>query len=446
MEYINKIICGSDLEILPKLPAGSVNCCVTSPPYWGLRDYGVEPVIWDGDREFYSESLKKFIPINCKHDFGEYDSKLLHENRQNLNGGTLGNPKYRKNLHGFGKAKAGFCSKCGAWRGSLGLEPTLELYIKHLCDIFDEIKRVLRKDGTCFVNIGDSYGGNNSRASDGGRADYGNKREGIFSKANAKSLCLIPQRFVIEMVNRGWILRNTIIWHKPNCMPSSAKDRFTVDFEYIYFFVKSKKYWFEQQFEEYTAPLDRWGGDNLKAVNKSDWDEGTGQSTYRDRNMRPNDQGRNKRAVWTIPTQPFPEAHFAVYPEKLIEPIIKAGCPRYVCKKCGKARVKIIEYKGGTIGESWHNHSKDLEEGMHQSLGGLDKQGDNPYQRVEIGYTDCGCNAGFEGGIIIDPFMGAGTTAVVAKKQGKKYTGIEIKQDYIDMANKRIRKIPETLF
>ncbi|GAI80398.1 unnamed protein product, partial [marine sediment metagenome] len=130
MDYINQIILGHALNVLPQLPAESVSCVTCSPPYWSLRDYGVEPVIWDEDKEFYSESLKKFIPMNCKHDFGEYSSKLLHENRQNLDGGTLGNPQYRKNLHGFGSAKAGFCSKCGAWRGSLGLEPTFELYIK----------------------------------------------------------------------------------------------------------------------------------------------------------------------------------------------------------------------------------------------------------------------------------------------------------------------------
>ncbi|MBE9591908.1 MAG: hypothetical protein IMF19_00365, partial [Proteobacteria bacterium] len=116
---------------------------VTSPPYWGLRDYGNKPQIWDGDR-------------NCEHDFNEYNSKLLHENRQNLNGGTLGNSGYRKNLHGFGNAKAGFCHKCGAWKGNFGLEPTVDLYIKHLCDIFDEAKEVLRDDGTCWVNIGDT--------------------------------------------------------------------------------------------------------------------------------------------------------------------------------------------------------------------------------------------------------------------------------------------------
>jgi len=389
----------------------------------------------------------------------------LHENRQNLDGGTLGNPQYRKNLHGFGSAKAGFCSKCNAWRGSLGLEPTFELYIKHLCDIFDEGKRVLRKDGTCWVNLGDSYGGiqgkNCGWPDSKTKADVPQQTK---PKHLAKSLMLIPQRFAIEMVNRGWILRNTIIWHKPNCMPSSAKDRFTVDFEYLYFFVKSKEtqfwtnnktgdcvrkqplgtkgiegedwewrevgnnysnsdtkideeiaeslgsprarkyrevkrkkvslwtghdYWFEQQFEKYAPASDVRYRQKLrpgKIYNlKQPYKENLPYHSIKRRNndkdglcVGGDNQGRNKRAVWTITTHPFPEAHFAVFPETLIETPFKAGCPK--------------------------------------------------------------------GGIVLDPFMGAGTTAVVAKKQGKRYIGIEIKQEYIDMANKRIRAIPELLF
>jgi len=286
-----------------------------------------------------------------------------------------------------------------------------------------------------------------------------------------KSLCLIPQRFVIEMVNRGWILRNIIIWHKSNCMPSSAKDRFTVDFEYVYFFVKNKKYWFEQQFKKYAPDtLHRMN----RGLNVNKWTLGADGQTphnlsqprlnkkrgykikqpsqeiqrpqHHGKDINYNENGRNKRCVWKIPTKSFKEAHFATFPETLIEPMIKAGCPEYICKKCGKARVKIIEYKGGTIGKSWHDHSKDLEKGMHQSLGGLDKQGDKAYQRIDKGYTNCNCNAGFEGGIILDPFMGAGTTALVALRQRKNFIGIEIKQEYIDMIYKRIANVQQRIF
>ena len=160
--------------------------------------------------------------------------------------------------------------------------------------------------------------------------------------------------------------------------------------------------------------------------------------------------GRNKRAVWTIPTKPFPEAHFAVYPEKLIEPMIQAGCPRYVCKKCGKARVKIIDNSerintrpGLDTGNMKSGKDIDPNKELHKSDLSKYRQ---QIRYKEIGLTDCGCNAGFEGGVVLDPFSGAGTTAVVAKKQGKQYIGIELKQEYIDMANKRIKAIPELLF
>ena len=519
MDYINQIILGNALYELPKLPAESVNCCICSPPYWSLRDYGIEPVIWDGDKD-------------CKHEWG-----LPIAGAGKNNDKTAGKIQ-RANKGSIGRDNgpdSNFCIKCGAWKGSLGLEPTFELYIKHLCDIFDEVKRVLRKDGTCWVNMGDSYGGSGNRSghtletSNLNRLTIGYGATGGNQKATRgyeKSLLDIPYRFSIEMINRGWIKRNTLIWHKPNCMPSSANDRFTIDFEYLFFFTKNNKaifwtnektlecvdkkplgvkgiegkdwewrligenyenyntkisredaekynslkarkyrnkgmkkvslwtghdYWFEQQFEEsidpesYTGRRKRNAGTMAKHDKKNYLMAGSIQKdgTLKYGQKYPN---RNKRAVWIIPTQPFPEAHFAVYPEGLIEIPIKAGCPEFICKKCGKARVKIYEYQGGTIGKSWHDHSKDLEEGMHQSLGGLDKQGDKPYQRVDVGYSDCGCGAGWESGIVLDPFMGAGTTAKVAIKQRKRFTGIEIKKEYIEMSKRGIAKVQRNLF
>jgi len=557
---INKIILGNALNILKTLPAESVNCVVTSPPYFSLRDYGIEPVIWDGDK-------------NCKHEFNEYDSKLLHENRQNLDGGTLGNPEYRESLHGFGKAKAGFCLKCGAWRGSLGLEPTFELYIKHLCDIFDEVKRVLRKDGTCFVNMGDSYAGSGkagsnpeyqNRHTEFGKPSTHHERFGMpTNKMNYpdKSLCLIPQCFVIEMVNRGWIAHNIIIWNKPNCMPSSAKKRFTVDYEPVFFFSKSNKalfwtnektlkcvskrpsgtkgeegkdwewrscpacsnknyfnyrtrdvmrkekdcpqfkasdeekenikkkicprckglkrvkyslwishdYWFEQQFEEYapdTLPrMDR-------GVNINKWTFGADGQTphnlsqprlrkkrgykikqndpkqihpkYHGKDINYGKYGRNKRCVWKIPTKSFKAAHFATFPETLIEPIIKAGCPEFICKKCGKARVKIYEnHRQETRPGNYSKYTDDYYVNSKRPEGLKKRIINNP---IEIGYSDCGCNAGFESGIVCDPFMGAGTSALVALKQRKRFIGIEIKQEYIDMSKRRIKIVQPDLF
>lgn len=288
---IDKIIHSDSLEGLRTLDSESVDCVVTSPPYWALRDYGV--------------------------------------------------------------------------KGQLGLEATFSEYLEKLWAIFDEVQRVLKPTGTCWVNIGDTYsnsGGAGSQYKRSKRREEtaGMKKYGGHSCDNLPVKCLIqiPSRFAIGMCERGWTLRNELIWHKPNCMPSSTKDRFTVDFEKIFFFVKNKKYYFETQYEKATYT------DSRK-------DKGT--MIYNNRNTKCGVSAtdkRNKRAVWSICTQAYPEAHFAVYPEKLIEPMIAAGCP--------------------------------------------------------------------VGGVVLDPFMGSGTTAVVALSQKKHYIGIELNEEYIKLAKKRI--------
>ena len=252
---MNHIYQGDALEVLQSLESQQVDMCVTSPPYWGLRDYGVE--------------------------------------------------------------------------GQLGLEPDFNEYIDKLCTIFDEVKRVLKDEGTCWVNISDTYGGSGAGTTkDLKKVEKYNPKESFTLKKLTpssklrstnlqKSLIGIPFRFALEMINRGWILRNTIIWHKPNCMPSSVKDRFTVDFEYLFFFSKNKKYYFEQQ----TEPV--------KTVNTTRTSlNGLGNGELAG-NLRfgSNGKHRNMRTVWKIPTKPYKGAHFAVFPEELIETPIKAGCP-----------------------------------------------------------------------------------------------------------------------
>ena len=191
MIEVNKIYSGHALEVLKTFDDESINMCITSPPYWGLRDYKTNPVKWsDG------------------------------------------------------------------WEGELGTEPDFNQYINHLCDIFDEVKRVLKDDGTCWVNLGDTYGGCSLNSSYGiktkGETSFLKSVEHLQKTAHtrgkySKSLLLLPFRFAIEMMNRGWTVRNVIIWQKPNATPSSAKDRFTVDFEYLFFFSKKKKYYFCNQ-------------------------------------------------------------------------------------------------------------------------------------------------------------------------------------------------------
>ena len=424
------ILCGDVLEKLKELSDESVDCIVTSPPYYGLRDYGTAK--WEGGDP------------NCDHK----GKPLAHQT--SIHQRTQPQCNNQPDERTFEIYKD-ICKKCGAKRidQQLGLEPTLNEYLDKMLLITAELKRVLKKTGTMWWNHGDSY--NSHSTGNGGVGGLeGQRKNKQDNRANAhrkfqypdKCLMLQAHRLAIRMVDeQGWILRNQIIWHKPNVMPSSVKDRFTVDFEPIFFFSKSKKYWFEQQFEDRVSS-NSWNesfnmrvrdvGRSKKASHqyKATDDEirkytekkkmgggGTGFKNHSE-DYRPDGTligipgKRGMRSVWKIPTRSFKEAHFATFPETLIKTPIKAGCPEFICKKCGKSREKIIE-RGELIS----------------------------YEKKVLGYTDCGCNAGFEGGVVLDPFMGACTTALVAKKLGRRYIGIELNPDYIKICEDRLKPL-----
>jgi site-specific DNA-methyltransferase (adenine-specific) len=355
------------------------------------------------------------------------------------------------NYDHFGKAEQGnFCLKCHAWKGELGLEPTIELYISHLILIFDEVKRVLKRTGTCWVNIGDSYSGSGQgKNGDGTIGKLTNKgtvedefRHGIGGVVGipAKSLCLIPERFALAMVTQNWICRNDIIWYKANPMPESVKDRFTGTYEHVYFFVKNKKYWFEQQFEkaDYDGRQDTIMKPSGKYADRNHMIEGMNANSVHTRGAErwPNEIGgvqmRNKRDVWEINTQPYPEAHFATYPEKLCEIPILSGCPSMICTKCGKAREKIYESNND-------KRTRKTGEGQDTTVGTQGRAGEPDL--IDKGYSDCGCNAPFEPGTVSDPFCGSGTTLAVAKRLNRKSIGIELNPDYCRLAQDRVSKI-----
>jgi len=236
-----------------------------------------------------------------------------------------------------------------------------------------------------------------------------------------------------------WILRNSIVWWKPNCIPSSVKDRFTVDYEMLFFFTKSKKYYFETQYEpaETNLPIVKKKQIGLSQTHDKDpW----GSMGYSNGGT-----GRNKRCVWVITTKPYSEAHFATYPEDLCETPIKAGCPEFVCKKCGKAREKIKEIikNNPEFNQVKGNDTANIHFGGVR----LTNNGTTPHFEpptiIDKGYTDCGCNAGWEGGIVLDPFFGAGTTGLVALKQNKKFIGIELNPEYVTIAKNRLKPFLE---
>lgn len=464
---INQIMNGDALTHLKELPDQCINMVMTSPPYWGLRDYGID--------------------------------------------------------------------------NQLGLEDTFYDYINKLCDIFDEVKRILRDDGVIFVNIGDTYyGGGNNRGNNSPISDKQKSNRGAVGQVQqdwskmdykTKSLCMIPSRFAIEMINRGWILRNEIIWYKRNAMPSSAKDRFNVDFEKIFFFTKNKNYFFETQYEQHNLEsikracrartsdkLDCGQYAHTRKNENVGYDDMMGKLERGELNHALSPFGRNKRCVWDITLRGFSGSHFAVYPEELCETPIKSGCPEFVCNKCGKPREKIFKYNNlkeeghGKIVKKDEPYSvqhregeilvrdlpeeKDILEYLRKwkclSNSKLAEKMNLPLTSVshwfsdldsthgfsyptkehwiklkelfnfddtydlamtkeyyksaevmgneykEVGLSDCGCNAGFSSGIVLDMFFGAGTTGIVALKQGKKFIGIELNSEYIEIAKKRL--------
>jgi len=509
----NKILCGNVLAELRKFPDECVDTIITSPPYWGLRNYGESTkTIWDDDPD-------------CDHKWIGRRVSLLHENRQGL--GRQGRPSAAKTgkflyPHGYHYDLTNFCEKCGAWYGQLGLEPNLEMFIHHLLQIVAELKRILKPTGVMFWNHGDAYASTGTLRFDSNK--YGGK-SGLHSgraRTNnyiAKCMLLQNHRLAMQMIDeQGWILRNIIIWYKPNHMPASVTNRFANAYDSVYMLVKntspqyyynektmsmadhkpthltknsdwkyricpkcngkgriktqrrykkcprckstgkvkyslwhSLDYWFDlgavraphsvstlKRLKYPTSPY----GDGGKGIGCKM--TGTNKGKVGRIMLELDPSGKNPGDVWTIPTQAFSGAHFATYPEKLIEPMIKSSCPEWICNKCGKPRVRIKKTKYIVAGGK-NLHSKGLSHDAIKAMrnpgpAGM-KLGRAFAQHYTIGWTDCQCNTGWHPGVVLDPFMGSGTTGLVAKKHGRNYIGIEINPDYVEMAKERIRKV-----
>lgn len=360
---LNKIYQGDALVVLKTFEDKCVHCIVTSPPYYGLRDYGT--AVWVGGDN------------DCDHRGEAFRTK------ENINKNT-GTGKDVKNKDNYQFYKS-VCKKCGANRidSQLGLEETSEEYIANLTEVFNECKRVLRDDGTLWVNIGDSYAGS------GGAHKEHHKNPGISNsfKRNGvphwgdigqpenylapkgmkpKDLIGIPWMLAFALRDSGWYLRSEIIWYKRNPMPESVKDRPTKSHEQIFLLSKNEKYFYDAEAikELSIEPNDDRGA--RKNIKRFPTDKING---IRNSGIYPL---ANKRTVWDVTTKPYAEAHFATFPEDLIVDCIKAGCP--------------------------------------------------------------------EDGIVLDPFMGAGTTALVARKLHRNFIGIELNPAYVKLAEKRLKK------
>ena len=412
---------------------------------WGLRDYGIEPSIWDENGE-------------CEHVWGIMEGKKITQwaDGVGMKDDALADPVKRKEKRISQEPSQGqFCQLCGAWRGCLGLEPQPELYVKHLVDIFREIKRVLRKDGTVWLNLGDSYAGScqgfgtkqmtPKQASNKGTIPLTQKQSLLkdVPGLKPKDLVGIPWSVALALRDDGWWLRRDIIWSKPNPMPESVTDRPTTAHEYIFLLIKSKTYY-------YDAYAVREKSIEVKDYSKTHKIGNKRNPTNMISGLRPRTKPaiyeyKNLRSVWEMPTQPFPQSHFAVFTEKIPEICIKAGTSeKGRCPKCGNLWKRVTEKKGLTSRE-W------------QKIRGLGTKGNDPMMGIQgksiagarppdpinktIGWRPaCNCGLEPEPCIVLDPFCGAGTTLKVARKLGRKSIGIDIKKEYCDMTIPRINQ------
>jgi DNA modification methylase len=363
----DRIYCIDVLKGLGQLPDNFIDCIVTSPPYWNLRDYDI--------------------------------------------------------------------------KDQMGLEQDPDDFINKLVEIMKECKRVLKPTGTIWLNLGDSYHKNLS----------GRKKVNP-NWFQPKQRLLIPYRTAIKCQDElGLILRNDITWVKQlcnyrtkdsfgSCMPTAVRDRLNTTSESLFFFVKDPRYYFSLDSIRIPYKTKCLG---LKKISQRD-----GRGVYADerRKLNPNPKGKIPGDCIMFPLEPSKERHFAMFPQTLPELCISAGCPEQVCKKCGMPRLII---KAGKNPYSFNFRVRDVKKGRikHIDRKASEKEiksyNEKEYvsRKKEKIVLGCNCRAGYRPGIVLDPFMGSGTTAIVAKKLGRNFIGFDLNRDYIKIANRRVSEI-----
>ena len=361
------------------MPDQCVQTCVTSPPYWGLRDYGVA--------------------------------------------------------------------------GQLGLEKTPEEYCEKMTEVFREVRRVLRDDGTLWLNLGDGYARDSAKGEKfrngkghrwSGQNPNGMRGPGL-GGLKPKDLVGIPWRVAFALQADGWYLRSDIIWSKPNPMPESVTDRPTKAHEYVFLMTKSARYYYDA---EAIKERSIWGDPRKPYAPGQSDARGDGHARGGGK-IRPSvargdcvEGFRNKRTVWEISTQPYPEAHFATFPEAVVQPCIMAGTSeKGSCSKCGAPWIREVESR--LVKSPVH--------GAGSVVGRRQKSGQNNFdgagmprmnrETKTVGWQpSCSCAAGVDPCMVLDPFLGSGTVALVALKARRRYIGIELNPKYVELAKKRIEQ------
>jgi DNA modification methylase len=392
---------GEVREQLRALPENSVHAVVTSPPYWNLREYGTPPQWWG-------------VSAVCASD----EQHRLQDD--------------------------GHCHRCGGWYGELGQEPTPQEFAAHLVEVFREVRRVLRPDGVCFVNMGDSYAANRSYQVPSTKAgEVGNgKASKVPPGLKPKDLCLVPQRLAIALQDDGWWVRADVVWWKPNAMPESVEDRPARDHENVLMLTKSERYFYDRVavMEASTANPDRQGGTRRGSA---DWGHTRDTNGNNGLAQKLPTMMRNLRSVWAINTESYPGAHFAVMAKKVAERcVLAATSEKGCCAKCGAPIARVVETTSLDRNELPPDHPEwrpsrydDGKAGDPQSPGA----GQRYSEAKTVGWqATCACADETVPCTVLDPFLGSGTTAVVARRLGRNSVGVELGDEFAELARERM--------
>jgi DNA modification methylase len=390
------IMQGGALEMLPYLPDGCVQTIVTSPPYFSLRDYGIEPSPWSEVRYAPMAGLPEVV--------------------------------------------------VPAMDACLGLEPTIEAFVGHLVLVWRELRRVLRDDGCCWLNLGDSYANDGKwGGSTGGlhnpalHGDTGIGRRRTTTGLKPKDLMMIPARVALALQADGWFLRSDVIWAKKAPMPESVRDRPTRSHEHVFLLTKAARYFYDGE----AVRVKSSGSYRGSAFNNGKSKAAREHLAPVGEKERVEAAGRNRRDVWTLGPAPFPGSHFATFPVKLPELCISAGTSAQgCCATCGAPWERVVEesreyeeFKAGRRGTKEYE-SRGLEAGnkFASTTPGIIRQS------MTTGWRPtCDHDAAQVPCLVLDPFCGAGTTGLVARRLGRRFIGIEPSAEYVAMATERIR-------
>jgi DNA modification methylase len=390
---------------------------------------------------------------------GRRESAFVEENwkETGLDGGIPEGQAGPRVMRSYGA----FCA-CGAWRGELGAEPMPEMYVEHLVMVFREIRRVLRKDGVCFLNIGDSFWGSGTghkpeqfppgsrsaelygRLFDGNGQGYGTVERKDHPYLKPKDLILIPFHVAIELQKDGWWVRSDVIWEKPNAMPSPVDDRPTKSHEFVFLLTRSRSYFYDN--DGFRTPLVRlWDENNGGSISTGRQVEAHGSMGGMDSHPKgypmPNPNGANLRDVWSIPTRGYAGSHFATFPEELPRRAILLGTSeKGCCSKCGKPWVRKVEREvrdpkptapDSERLESTGGHSRD------RNISDFFDQALSTTRKTTGWEAACECGAEVIPCIVLDPFAGSGTALRVARSLGRRSVGIELNPSYVEQAVER---------